>query len=170
MIIKILGALFVILGCGGFGFMIAANARREMLALRQLITALDFMECELNYRMTPLPQLCRSTAAVTNGCIQRVFICLAEELESQNEGNVNNCILSTIHRCPDIPKYAAQRLTELGQSLGKFDLNGQVKCVQAINAENVRLLDRIRLDHNTRLRSYKTLGLCAGAALVILFI
>ena len=170
MTIKLLGAVCVILGCGGFGFMIAANARKEMFALRQLIAALDFMECELNYRMTPLPQLCRLTSAVTNGCIQKAFICLAEELELQTEGNVNKCISSTVRRCPDIPRYTAQRLTELGHSLGKFDLNGQLKCFQAVNAENIRLLDRLSNDHDTRLRSYKTLGLCAGAALVILFI
>ena len=170
MTFKLLGAVCVILGCGGFGFVIAANARREMTSLRQLVIALDFMECELNYRMTPLPQLCRLTASVTNGCIQKVFLILAEELELQTEGNIDKCISAIIRKCPDMPKYTAQRLTELGHSLGKFDLSGQIKCVQAINAENSQLLERISVDHNTRLRSYKTLGLCAGAALVILFI
>lgn len=170
MTIKLFGAMCVIIACGGFGFMIAANAHKEIEALRQLISALDFMECELNYRMTPLPQLCRLTAEISSGCVRKVFICLAEELEQQVEPSVDMCVSAIIRRYPDIPTVTGQRIAELGRSLGKFDLSGQIKSVKAINAENARLLERMSQDHNIKLRSYKTLGLCAGAALAILFI
>lgn len=170
MTIKIIGALFVFVSCGGFGFMIAHNAYKVITALRQLISALEFMECELNYRMTPLPQLCRLTAAVSDGCIREVFINLAEELERQNEPNVGNCISVVLHRHTDIPVLVRKQLSELGRSLGTLDLSGQTKIIKAVNAENCRLLENLSRDHNARFRSYKTLGLCAGAALVILFI
>lgn len=52
MIIKIFGSILVIAGCGGFGFKIAAARRKEEKTLRNLISALDFMECELQYRMS----------------------------------------------------------------------------------------------------------------------
>lgn len=170
MTIKLLGAVCIILGCGGFGFLIAANARRELVALRQLITALNFIECELGYHMTPLPQLCRLTAAVTTGCIRRMFICLAEELEMQIEANVDKCIIAALEKCPDVPNLTIHRIKELGRSLGKFDLDSQIKCIKVNNVENMQLLETLSADHSTRLRSYKTLGVCAGAALVILFI
>ena len=64
MIVKLFGAFCVVLGCGGFGFMIASNVRKEILALKQLINVLDFVECDMNYRMVPLEQLFRSAAAI----------------------------------------------------------------------------------------------------------
>lgn len=170
MIVKLFGAVCVILGCGGFGFMIAANARREISALRQLIGVLDFIECELNYRMTPLAQLCRLSAAISNGCIKRLLLHLAGELEQQKAHSVDKCIIAAIQHSPDLPPITAQRVVELGKSLGRFDLNGQIKCIRVLNSENTRVLDELTADHTTRIRSYKTLGLCAGAALAILFI
>lgn len=170
MSLKIIGAMCIVLGCGGFGFMVAGNAYKEISTLKQLISALEFMECELTYRMTPLPQLCRLAGAITNGSIKRMFLCLANELDQHCSTNVDACIRTTICKCSDLPKLTKLRLMELGKSLGVFDLVGQVKCIQAINCENHRLLNELTTGHKARIRSYKTLGLCAGTALVILFI
>ena len=170
MTVRLLGAVCVILGCGGFGFMIAVNARREISALRQLISVMDFIECELNYRRPPLAQLCRLTAAIANGCVKRLLLCIAEELDQQKADSVDKCITAAIQHIPDLPPLTAQRVIELGKSLGKFDLDGQIKCIRALNTENTRLLNELTVDHITRIRSYKTLGLCAGAAMAILFI
>ena len=62
MSIKLIGAALIIAGCDGVGFSMAAAHRREESALRQLIGALDYMGCELQYHLTPLPELCRSAA------------------------------------------------------------------------------------------------------------
>lgn len=51
------GAALVIAGCGGFGFSIASGYKREEGILRQLLRALNYMEWELQYRLTPLPEL-----------------------------------------------------------------------------------------------------------------
>ena len=57
--IRILGAGCIALGSGAFGFAMAAASRREEEQLRLLVRALEFMSCELSYRLTPLAQLCR---------------------------------------------------------------------------------------------------------------
>ena len=170
MTIKLLGAVCVILGCAGFGFMIACNAKKEILSLRQLITALEFMECELNYRMTPLPQLCRLTASTASGSVKKVFLYLADELELQIKPSVEQCLLTALKKCPELPELTKKRFIELGQTLGIFDLSGQIKNLRSCNMENTQILEKISEDHTIRRRSYQTLGLCAGAALVILFI
>lgn len=170
MIVKLFGGLCVVLACGGCGFMIAANARREVMTLRQLIDILDLVECELSYRMLPLAQLFRSSVGVGNGCINRFFRCLADELEMHSALNVEKCVNSAITSCPDLPPLIIQRVKELGKTLGRFELTEQLKCIRGINDENRKLLDKLIEDHESKTRSYKTLGLCAGAALVILFI
>ena len=44
---KLLGAVMVLLGCGGVGFSMVAVCRYQEQALLQLIRALEYMECEL---------------------------------------------------------------------------------------------------------------------------
>lgn len=67
------GAALVIAGCGGFGFSIASGYKREEGILRQLLRALNYMEWELQYRLTPLPELCRQAGKETRGTLREVF-------------------------------------------------------------------------------------------------
>ena len=61
-------------------------------------------------------------------------------------------------------------LSELGESLGRFDLPGQLKGLEAVRRKCLMELEALGRNRTERLRCYQTLGLCAGAALVILFI
>lgn len=168
MLLKVLGAVLIVAGCGGVGFRIAANHRREECSLRQLICALDFMECELQYRLTPLPQLCRLTA---KEFVQLpIFEALALELESQISADMERCMASALRRVKNVPHETEQALLQLGKSLGRFDLQGQLRGFEAVRQECRRNLEYLGNNRENRLRSYKTLGLCAGAALAILFI
>ena len=78
MTIRIVGAALLILGCGSAGFQMAAAHMREERVLRQLLRLLDYMECELQYHLTPLPELCRQAAAQEAGVLKGVFLRLAE--------------------------------------------------------------------------------------------
>lgn len=170
MTFKLIGAMIVILGCGGCGFLIAVSYKRESAALHQLKTALDFMYCELKYRLTPLPELCILTAAHTNGQIKSFFTHLSRELEQQISPDVKTCVDAALSGCRAVPVLTNEILLELGKTLGCFDLDGQLQSLSALRD----MVDRKTAKHSenleNRLRSYQTLGLCAGAALAILFI
>ena len=56
----------------------------------------------------------------------------------------------------------------LGSSLGRFDLSGQLKGLQSVRGECLRELESLEKNQPERLKSYQTLGMCAGAALVII--
>jgi len=58
----------------------------------------------------------------------------------------------------------------LGTSLGRYDLPGQVKGLQNVREECTLELEKMKNNQEERLRSYQTLGLCAGTALVILLL
>lgn len=170
MSIKIIGAAFVIAACGSFGFLLAANHRREEKTLRLLISALDFMECELQYRQTPLPDLCRQTAKESNGAICKILSDLADKLDSQISPDASTCMNAVIQENGNIPQITKRCLRELGTTLGRFDLNGQLKGLEAVRTACRVELEALSKNRDERLRSYQTLGLCAGAAMAILFI
>lgn len=168
MILKWLGASLIILGCGGFGLAIASSHRREIQSLKKLIAALDYMECELQYRMSALPDLCRQTASECDGVLRQVFSMLAQELEDQISPDAQHCMKTVLSKTKKVPAQTAQCLQQLGNCLGRFDLRGQLKGLEASRGECRARLVKLTDNADVRLRSYQTLGLCAGAALVIL--
>lgn len=166
---KWIGALLVIAGCGGFGFSVAAGYRRQEHFLRQLIQSLQFMQNELQYHLTPLPELCRQAGKETSGTLRNVFLNLARELDWQTSPDVKSCMSEAIQKSGELPRSFRKHLLQLGHSLGRFDLPGQVQGLQAVMAACEEELNAFRNNREPRLRSYQTLGLCAGAALAILF-
>ena len=170
MTLKILGSILVIAGCGGVGFRIAANHRLEEKSLRQLVSILDYMECELQYRLTTLPDLGRQATNEFNGIPGKVLYELTAEMESQVAPDITCCMQAVLGRNKDVPPITRKILELLGMSIGRYDLNGQLKGLESVRYECRRNIELLSNNKDTRLRSYQTLGLCAGAALAILLI
>ena len=87
--IRVVGACCIVTGCGGFGFAMAAASRREEAELGRLRAALEYMSCELSYRMTPLAALCRGAA--NGGLVGQFLTALAAELEKGTAPDVQVC-------------------------------------------------------------------------------
>lgn len=166
---KWIGAILVIVGCGGFGFSMAAGHRKEEKLLRQLISVLQYMESELQYRLTPLPELCRQAGNEVNGLLHDIMLNLAREMDWQVSPDACSCMTAALRKSHDIPVSLRKQLLQLGHSLGRFDLPGQLRGIQSVRVSCEETLKRLGRNRDSRLRSYQTLGLCAGAALAILF-
>lgn len=166
---KWLGAIFIVVSCGGFGLGIAAGYRRRERLLRQLLCVLETIESELQYHLTPLPELSRKAAADAGGVLRDVFLNLARELEWQLQPDAGSCMRAALEKSHDLPPSLRRPLSQLGQTLGRFDLDGQIRGLKSVQDTCRRELSRLEKNRDVRLRSYQTLGLCAGAALAILF-
>ena len=164
-----IGAIFVLFSCGGFGFSIAHSYRQRERLLHQLLAALEMMASELEYRLTPLPELARKAAKDTSGVLRDVFLNLARELDWQSEPDAGSCMRAAMDKCHDLPTCLRRPLRLLGQTLGRFDLPGQLQGLKSVQDACRREIARLENNRAARLRSYQTLGLCTGAALVILF-
>lgn len=167
--IKFVGALLVIAGCGGFGLSLAIQYKKEVEALRQLIKGIDYLICELQYRQPPLAQACRLVGGVCDGSISAAFLQLAAQLESQVSPDAQCCVRAALNTHP-LPRRAERAFFTMGDTLGIFHLEGQLRGLQAVQNQCERELSALQTNRTQRLRSYQTLGLCAGAALVILLI
>ena len=167
---KWIGAVLIVVGCGGFGFSLCAEHRHQEKSLRGLIAILDFMACELQYRMTPLPELCRMASEETTGILRRVFHILSEELEQNTAPDVSAAMDTALRTGGELPEKTRDQLLALGRSMGRFDLTGQLSALESVRAGCRRDLEAFSAGREVRLRNYQTLGLCAGAALAIILI
>lgn len=170
MISKTMGAALIILSCGAFGYSISASHRKSEASLRQLISVLDYLQCELQYRLTPLPDLCLSAGREQKGSIGQFFQKLAQELENQISPDVSSCVRAALATTDKLPAVTVEALDILGASLGRFDMDGQLLGLEQVRQFCREKVDKLAENRDVRLRSYQTLGLCAGAALAILFV
>ena len=167
---KIIGAALVVTACGGCGFLIAASHHSRIRQFQIFVQVLDYMICELQYRATPLPLLCRMASNQCNGKLQQVLFKLAEELDAQISPNVDICMASVLDRIGELDPSIAVAFVEMGNQLGRFDLPGQIRGLESCRERCISKLEQMSANKDNRLRSYQTLGLCAGAAIAILFV
>lgn len=170
MVLKITGAILIIFVGGYTGNRLAAMHKKEEKSLNQLIFLLNFMQCQLQYRLTPLPALCRDTAKQATMSLQRFFNCLAAELDGQISPNVERCVTAAIAKTNQMPKETQKQVAKLGKTLGQFDIDGQVQQLQAINKECELLLYNYRENINPKAKNYSTIGFCFGAVVAVILL
>ena len=166
---KLVGATLLVAGCGGFGFTLAAAHRREVKLLRHLIRAIQEMQWELKYRMTQLPELCRMGGCAGGGEVKLILTELSRRLERNEVTDISGTMNQLLSR-QDLPRRVRRNLRQLGMSLGRFDLEGQLQGLEAVRRQCRQDLAALEENSGQRLRNYQTLALCAGAGLAILFV
>ena len=167
--IKWLGAALVLTGCGGVGIRMAAEIRQQVKLLEQMIRILQLLESELEYRLTALPELCRLAAKESRGILRELFHKLAIRISCQDQDDASACMDIVLQEYPALPRSVRKHLRSLGRSLGRYDLPGQLRGLQAVRGACQTELSNLRKNAEVRQKSYQTLALCAGTSLVILF-
>lgn len=168
--IRILGALLILFGCGACGFSMAANHRSLERDLRALIRAIEYMECQLSFQQTQLPELCQQAGAIVSGKMSAFLKELGVHLCSHSYQDAPTCVSALLNEPLGFDASVLEYLTELGSTFGVFDLTGQLQGLRSVRNKCQMQLKDLNLNKENRLRSYQTLGLCAGAALAIILI
>lgn len=167
---KWIGAALIIGSCGGFGISMTLHQKREEAMLESLCRVLDEMLWELPFQLTPLPELIRHNASKYKGVLGEILMGLAAQLDRQVLPDVLSCMEAELQdKAQSFPRLRRMLLL-LGHSLGRFDLSGQLKGLASVRERCGQELQALQSDRDSRLRSYRVLGLCTGAALVILLI
>lgn len=170
MTVKLTGAILIFLSCSSTGFLFAHAYRKEERYLSEFIKLLDYMICELQYRLTPLPQICIGASDMTYGVLEKVFRLLAQELQTQVSPNARCCLQIVLQEVLDIPTKLKAVLFDFSETLGCYDLDGQIQQLNRVKEEVIFLHGKMRQEGNECIRRYQTLGICAGIGLAILFI
>lgn len=170
MIIKLIGAMMVLCGCGVFGIMSASSYRKEIRTLSSFMDLIHAVECELQYKANKLQDVFGNLADSMISPISDFCRILSAEFDSQVQPCVPDCVYAALTKCHNIPKSTESYIAKMGLTLGRFDLNGQLLELSALKKETALAISKLSAQQDTRTRNMKTLAICAGAAIVILFI
>lgn len=167
---KLAGSCLVIFGCSLVGLYTAFTHKQQLALLKQLEHLLDTMRCELEYKLTPLPVLLRTAGIQAQGCLVRVFSDVANTLDSQIDPDVKTCFMSVLDRHNDIPSHVRSCLTELALTLGAYDLKGQLEGISYIQSLCREKRAELEDNRGDKMRTYRTLGVCTGAAIAVILL
>lgn len=168
--LKLIGIFLIVGGCGSCGFAMAGEYRRLEACFRQTVSALEIIQCEIQYRLTPVPEVCRILTRACTGPVGAFFEELGRELALPDAGELYVCAGAAASRVGDLPPSCRQVLLDLCSMLGRYDVEGQLVAIVAAKEACTRNLEEITAGQADRMKSYKALGLCGGAALAILLL
>ena len=168
--LKWIGCILIVAACGGFGFALSVQYRREISMLQQLETAVRHMRCELNCRVDSLSLICARVASQVSGPIRDILQAMSNELDKQICPDAANCMDTVLASAIGLPESVKLCLRQLGASMGRYDLAGQLGELEAVQERCNILIAEMSAQKDKRTHAYQTLGLCAGAAVAILLI
>lgn len=168
--IKILGTVLILLGAGGFGIAKSMLFYRQYHQLQEFLGAIEILQCELNYTLSPLPALCRRTAQRTKSACSSFFLNFAQKLE--REGSREKAAAEAMEDTKGLmlPSDAKLAVMELLSALGRYDVDGENRILKLTGQRLRAALERLENEKKPLARSYAVLGFVTGIALVILLI
>ena len=166
---RLSGVALVLIGCTAMGFLAASHCKMKVQVLESFLRILDNIIAELSGKITPLPELCRSAAEDSN-CFRNVLLAFADSLDSQIEPVPRACMDNVLARTNCVNKEFKLCLVDLAQILGNYDLQGQLRQLDALYRKWMGKLDDSREGVSQKIRSYRVMGICAGCALAILLV
>lgn len=165
-----IGAILIIGSSSSFGMSIVIKHKHDEVMLKNLIEILDDMLRELPFQLTPLPELVRHAAENHHGMIRKIFQSLSDHLNRQVLPDAASCMVAAIHDSQLPDSMIRSQLLVIGQSLGRFDLSGQLNGLTAAREQCIHTLHLLQASRNDSLRCCRTVSICAGIALAILLI
>lgn len=171
-IVRLIGILLIVCGTSGFGFGAAYQLKRTIRQLTALDSALQLMECELRFTHPPLPALCRTVSKSADGPIKQLFENLSNLLGDRTTRNTETAMQKAIENTKhlSLSGRAVFALLELGETLGQFDLQGQLTMLASVRKRLETEIAALSREQKQRCKTYEALGICAGIAVAILIL
>lgn len=170
MIIRWIGACCIVAGSGCIGIFHTMEHYRTVKFVRKIIIAAEYMERELRYRQLPIPELLLNTADYCGGVIKPLFTQFSKRISSQLDTDLSTAMNAVLFSFKSLPDVFSDLCRELSKSIGQFDIDGQLECLESLRTVCKAKLDALTDEQATKMRSFQTLALCTGAAVAILLI
>ena len=168
--IKLLGAILIIGASTWVGLHASRSVKRLDRRLRELCDSLELMKNELCFTNTSFEPLCRRLSESARGEVSTFFRELSQQAGTKDFSPVGAAKRASDAAKLNLPPASFFALERLIDGFGRYDLDGQLRQIELAQQELSAQLARNREDMDSRCRTYELLGICTGAAVIILVI
>lgn len=169
--IKLTGAILIILATTLTGFYYAGRLRDRTGQLRELQMALQMLETEICYGSTPLHMAFQKISKKNSGVISTLFGKCTYYLQELDGATTFECwqqALEEIQSRLCLKKSEIEWLEHFGQIVGGSDRIDQTKHIQLMMAHLKKTEVEAKEEQIKHEKMYRTLGFLAGLLIVIL--
>ncbi len=169
--LKLLGALCVMLGALCCGLRGVEGLRRRRDVLEELRASLVFLAEELSFHLTPLPQLLERLGRERKGSVGAFFRQVLATLERDPEGGVRlGWRQGMTKHLTMLKEEERQVLVEVGRTLGRYDAATQQQVLLQAAQRLGAFRDQARCEAQRLGRVYVSVSAAGGAALVLMLV
>ncbi|WNC17122.1 stage III sporulation protein SpoIIIAB [Brevibacillus brevis] len=169
--VKLIGAVLILFSASMVGWQIGRYYAYRPIQLRALLVALQMLETEIVYGLTPLHRAFVKVGHRVTEDVGKVFILAAELLVTEKAQSAEDSLRQAMSRhWPQtaLRKQEGDVLTSLGQVLGSSDREDQQKHLRLAVTHLRGLEEEARAEQAKYEKMYKSLGFLGGLLVVIL--
>lgn len=169
--LKLLGAVFIIISSTLAGFYISRSYSDRTKQLRILQLGLQMLETEIVYGSVPLYLAMEKIGRRLKGIIGEIFLSMSKNLNELDGLSAFECWLEAIemhYRKTSLKKQDKEILIHFGQTLGISDKEDQMKHIK-LALQNLKTEENLaREEQKSYEKLSKSLGILVGLLIVIL--
>lgn len=173
MAFKILGCVFILIGCSLIGYIYGEILKNRVIQLRQIEQALYQIENEIVYTRTSLPDVFYNIGEKCSSPINNIFFQTSNLLKKNEVDSVYEALKKTFKINEEIislKKDDINILLDMSKTLGVSDIEGQRSILSlTINNLKKQIVDA-ELLMKKNIKMYRYLGFSFGAILVIMIL
>lgn len=169
--VKLIGAVLILFSASMVGWQIGRYYAYRPVQLRSLLVALQMLETEIVYGLTPLHRAFVKVGHRVSQDVGKMFILAAELLITERAQSAEDSLRQSMSRLwtqTSLRKQERDVLTSLGQVLGSSDREDQQKHLRLAVTHLRGLEEEARADQEKYEKMYKSLGFLGGLLVVIL--
>jgi stage III sporulation protein AB len=172
-VLKLMGVICIIGGCGWGGLVIAGMYRKRAEILRVLQNGLSLLETEISFSSTPLPVALKKVGEKLDQESGLLFSHAAEVLQEESGSVASEAWekgLEVLRQHVPMLEEETSILKHFGQGLGCSDKEGQLNNI-SLTRQQLRLAGEMaEEDRKKNQRLWQYLGFCLGTVIVLLLI
>ncbi|GEB31611.1 MULTISPECIES: stage III sporulation protein SpoIIIAB [Brevibacillus] len=169
--VKLIGAVLILFSASMVGWQIGRYYAYRPVQLRALLVALQMLETEIVYGMTPLHRAFVKVGRRVSEEVGRLFLYAAELLVSEKAPSAEDSLQQAMGKYwaqTALRRQEREVLASLGQVLGSSDREDQQKHLRLAVTHLRGLEEEARAEQAKYERMYKSLGFLGGLLVVIL--
>lgn len=169
--LKFVGAVLILGTATLFGYMQALHYARRPKQIRLMISALQRMETEIVYALTPLSEAMLSLSKQVTAPLSQLFLLTAERLKESEGASTREVWQQTVRevwRSSSMKQPEQDIVLQLGTVLGLTDRADQVKHLKLAVSQLQTEEQESREEQKRFEKMWKSMGLLIGALIVIL--